>query len=60
MTAYETLTQTFTKLHRFDHLSSIAGWDGAAMMPPKGNQARSEAMAELGVYMHSLLTAPHS
>jgi carboxypeptidase Taq len=59
MTAYETLTKTFTRLHNFEHLSSIVGWDYAAMMPPKGNDARAAAMAELNVFMHEMLTAPH-
>lgn len=55
-TAYADLTRTFTRLYRFRHLASMAGWDHAAMMPPKGNDARSAAMAELGVLMHNLLT----
>lgn len=55
-TAYADLTRTFTRLYRFRHLASMAGWDHAAMMPPKGNDARSAAMAELGVLMHNMLT----
>jgi carboxypeptidase Taq len=55
-TAYADLTRTFTRLYRFRHLSSMAGWDHAAMMPPKGNDARSAALAELGVLMHNMLT----
>jgi carboxypeptidase Taq len=55
-TAYADLTHTFTRLYRFRHIASIAGWDHAAMMPPKGNDARSAAMAELGVLMHNMLT----
>jgi carboxypeptidase Taq len=55
-TAYADLTRTFTRLYRFKHIASIAGWDHAAMMPPKGNEARSAAMAELGVLMHNMLT----
>jgi carboxypeptidase Taq len=55
-TAYADLSHTFTRLYRFKHLSSMAGWDHAAMMPPKGNQARAAAMAELGVLMHGMLT----
>jgi carboxypeptidase Taq len=54
--AYADLSQTFTRLYRFKHLASIAGWDHAAMMPPKGNEARAAAMAELGVLMHGMLT----
>ncbi|MGL5003774.1 MAG: carboxypeptidase M32, partial [Casimicrobium sp.] len=55
-TAYADLSHTFTRLYRFKHLASIAGWDHAAMMPKKGNDARSAAMAELGVLMHNMLT----
>ncbi len=55
--AYQTLTQTFTRLHRYEHVSSIVGWDYAAMMPKNGNAARAAAMAELEVLMHSTLTA---
>lgn len=54
--AYAQLSHTFTRLYRFKHLASIVGWDHAAVMPPKGNHARSAAMAELGVLMHDMLT----
>ena len=47
--AYTALTATFTRLYRLNHLSSIVGWDQAAMMPPKGNAARGAALAELQV-----------
>ena len=52
------LNATFKRLHHFNHLASIAGWDQAAMMPTKGNEARAEAMAELQVLMHQTLTDP--
>jgi carboxypeptidase Taq len=55
-TAYADLSRTFTRLYRFKHLASIAGWDHSAIMPPKGNDARAAAMAELGVLMHNILT----
>ena len=57
--AYATLVESFTKLYRYQHLASIVGWDQAAMMPSKGNDARSAAMAELAVLMHDTLTAAH-
>ncbi len=57
-TAYNHLRTAFTRLSRFEHLSAIAGWDMQTMMPPKGNLARSEAMAELNVLQHQILTAP--
>ncbi|ANI29293.1 peptidase M32 [Yersinia entomophaga] len=58
ITAYHQLRSTFTRLSRFEHLSAIAGWDMQTMMPPKGNLARSEALAELNVLHHQILTAP--
>ncbi|KPC49533.1 carboxypeptidase M32 [Amantichitinum ursilacus] len=54
--AYTQLHHTFTRLSRFDHLSAIAGWDSAAMMSPQSSQARSEAMAELDLLRHQILT----
>ena len=45
--AYDELQRTWTRLHHFGHLQSMAGWDRAAMMPPKGNDARAAAMAEM-------------
>ena len=56
--AYQALTDTFTRLHRYYHLSAIAGWDRSAMMPSKGNDARAAALAELDVLIHQTLTAP--
>lgn len=56
--AYHNLCTTFTRLSRFEHLSAIAGWDMQTMMPAKGNVARSEAMAELNVLQHQILTNP--
>jgi carboxypeptidase Taq len=41
---------------RFSHLSAIAGWDMFAMMPPGGSAARGEALAELSVLQHQILT----
>lgn len=57
-TAYASLVQSFTKLYRYQHLAQIVAWDQAAMMPSKGNDARSAAMAELAVLLHDTLTAP--
>ncbi len=56
--AYATLVASFTKLYRYQHLAQIVAWDQAAMMPEKGNEARSAAMAELAVLLHDTLTAP--
>ena len=54
--AYSTLTTVFTRLYRYQHLGALASWDQATMMPPKGNEARGAALAELDVLMHQTLT----
>jgi carboxypeptidase Taq len=56
--AYTSLSQTWARLHRLSHLQAMAGWDRAAMMPPKGNQARAEAMAEMDTLLHRMRTEP--
>ncbi|MDT0207197.1 carboxypeptidase M32 [Serratia marcescens] len=55
--AYDHLRALFSRLSRFGHLSAIAGWDMQTMMPPGGSKARSEALAELSVLQHQILTA---
>jgi carboxypeptidase Taq len=52
------LEQIFTRLYRYQHLMAMAGWDRSTMMPPKGNEARAKALAELDVLMHRTLTDP--
>lgn len=56
--AYDTLARTWQRLHRFGHLQSIAGWDRAANMPAKGNEARAAALSEMAALMHGLVTDP--
>ena len=56
--AYDELTGIWTRLYRFQHLQSIAAWDQAAMMPPKGNTARAQAMAEMEGLLHGMRTDP--
>lgn len=58
MPAFEKLTQHYQKIAHFNHLAAISGWDQASMMPAGGNQARSEAMAELSLHIHRLATSP--
>lgn len=58
MSAFNKLQQQFKRLSRIQHASAICGWDQAAMMPEGGNNARGEALAELSVISHQLLTAP--
>lgn len=56
--AYDELTATYVRMHRLGHLGSIAGWDQAANMPPKGNEARAAALAELAALLHRMRTDP--
>jgi carboxypeptidase Taq len=58
MSAYEELARLQLKLHRYSHLGSIVSWDRAAMMPPKGHEARAAAEAELDTLIHTLRTDP--
>ncbi len=54
--SYDALTQTFTRLHKLQHLQAIVSWDQAANMPPAGVRARAEAMAEMATLLHRLRT----
>jgi len=54
--AYDDLVRLNRRLHNLGHLGSIAGWDQAANMPPKGNEARAAALAELHGLMHRMRT----
>jgi carboxypeptidase Taq len=54
--AYDALAATWTRLHHFGHLQAIAGWDQAANMPPKGNEARAAALAEMAALLHRIRT----
>ncbi|WP_070971298.1 carboxypeptidase M32 [Vibrio sonorensis] len=58
MSAFKKLVEHSQTIDRFNHLAAICGWDQAAMMPAGGNQARSEAMAQLSVHIHALQTQP--
>lgn len=50
--AYDALTAHYTRLYRYQHLAAIVGWDRRAMMPPRGNEARSAAVSELHALIH--------
>ena len=56
MSAYAELCRAHLRLYRYYHLSSIVGWDRNAMMPPKGNEARAAAQAELSALIHRART----
>ena len=56
--SYAALEKTFYRLAQLNHLSSMVSWDQHVMMPPKGNEARSRAMAELSVIRTEILQDP--
>ena len=56
LSAYDELCRMHTQLYRYYHLSAIVGWDRNAMMPPKGNEARAAAEAELNTLIHRMRT----
>ena len=58
VTAYSELCRAYARLYRYHHLSAIVGWDRNAMMPPKGNEARAAAEAELNALIHRTRTDP--
>ncbi len=56
--AYDELTGTWIRMHHLGHLQSLASWDQMANMPPKGNEARAAAMAEMAALLHRMGTDP--
>ncbi len=58
MSSYEQLTAHYQTISHFNHAQAMLGWDAAANMPTGGNEARSNAMAELSVHVHRLSTQP--
>jgi carboxypeptidase Taq len=56
--AYDELAAACRRLHHLEHLQALAGWDQAANMPPKGNEARAAAMAEMSALLHRMRTDP--
>ena len=54
--AYDDLHGRHQRLHRLSHLQAITSWDQSANMPPKGNEARSRALAEMQGLLHELAT----
>ena len=55
---YTELCRTWQRLYHYGHTASILGWDRNAMMPPRGNEARAAAEAELQALMHRVRTDP--
>jgi carboxypeptidase Taq len=57
MTAYDRLTERFTRIATLGETSSMLGWDAATMMPAGGGAARGDQLAVLAGLSHSLLSA---
>ncbi len=55
---YDLLAAANLRLHHLGHLGAIAHWDQETNMPPRGNEARGAALAELAALMHRLRTEP--
>ena len=55
---YANLCRTWQQLYRYSHAASILGWDRNVMMPPRGNDARAAAEAELQGLIHRVRTDP--
>ncbi|MCW5575440.1 MAG: carboxypeptidase M32 [Burkholderiales bacterium] len=55
---YAELTRAHARIYRYQHLAAIVGWDRNAMMPPRGNEARAAAEAELSALIHRTRTDP--
>ncbi|MDZ5455532.1 carboxypeptidase M32 [Azohydromonas lata] len=56
--SYDALATANRRIYRLEHLQSMAGWDQAAVMPPKGSEARAAALAELATLVHGLRCDP--
>jgi len=53
---YKELEQHFQKLSRIEHAITFLQWDQQVMMPPGGNEARAQSLAELVSIHHTLLS----
>lgn len=53
---YQQLIDIFLKLSHIEHAITFLQWDQLVMMPPQGNEKRSEALAELQAIHHAIVT----
>jgi carboxypeptidase Taq len=58
MNAYEELKRIYQRINRLGHVSAICGWDEAVNMPKGGGDSRSDALTELGLVIHEIITDP--
>ena len=56
--SYAALEHHFLHLSHLAHALTFLQWDQLVMMPPLGNESRSEAIAELSSLYHDKLTDP--
>ncbi|SDO76200.1 carboxypeptidase M32 [Desulforhopalus singaporensis] len=54
---YQPLVRYFQKLSRIEHAITFLQWDHMVMMPPRGSEARSKALAELSATYHRRLVS---
>ncbi len=54
--AYQQLTDVFTRLAHLDHASTYLTWDQMVMMPEQGIERRSQTLAELAALRHAQLS----
>ena len=59
-TAYDRLTDRFSRIATLGECASMLGWDAAAMMPEGGGAARGDQLAILAGLAHAQLTAPET
>lgn len=53
--SYGLLEKTFYRIAQLNHATAMLGWDQQVIMPPKSNEARGRAMAELAVLKAEIL-----
>ena len=58
MRAYDSIVAHFEKINHFEGARSMLHWDGAAMMPVGGAEARSAQISALSVLIHQLTCDP--
>ncbi|MCW3473355.1 carboxypeptidase M32 [Limobrevibacterium gyesilva] len=56
--AYDRLTERFSRIAVIDEAAAVLGWDAAAMMPAGGGAARGDQLAVLAGLAHAQLVAP--
>ena len=55
-----TLRQRLAEVSDLNRSAGVLGWDQRVTMPPKGTEARAEALATLGRIAHDRFTDPES